>query len=335
MDRHDVVLHDQNADWRSSVDPQALKQSTSLSRQREHVHLKLVRVENALAAAQNQVSQPRLRTYLKNVDDAYAEFNAVHSQLITIVPEEALREQEEIYIGFEERYNHLRSTIGDLLNAHDTHPATNQHSRLQPLSAPIFFDIDDYKSDWRKLCFKTFSDDYPNSTPGNLQEDFELPSHEESNVQVQENCEFTPQCSPFSSDPQPTSFNPREEYIQRSTSADLQPPKKKTRDLRQEPKNNLSDPRIVTYADQSQSMKCSSIPQAALSSTSGNLADSSETEIRQPAATDEKLGQPINGNATTQPINAFVNEDNQFRQRQPWVPPIKKELKELSCSQTS
>lgn len=77
-------------------------------------------------------------------------------------------------------------------------------------------------------------------------------------------------------------------------------------------------------------MKCSSKSQAALSSISYNLADSSETEIRQPADTDKELRQPINDIATTQPINAFVKVANQPRQRKTSTSPIKKELKALS-----
>lgn len=54
MDRHDAALQSQLCTTeRLSVDPQTLKELSSLSRQQEHVRVKLVRVENSLAATRS------------------------------------------------------------------------------------------------------------------------------------------------------------------------------------------------------------------------------------------------------------------------------------------
>lgn len=136
-------LIDNASSWEINADAETIKEVSSLSRQRDQVSLKLARVQRALATAKHEVSLPQLKTFLKKVDDAYAEFSTIHTKLVAVIPDEAFRQQEEIYITFEERYDYVRTVIEELMLAHETNTAKAQTPQpqvilqQQPLKVPI------------------------------------------------------------------------------------------------------------------------------------------------------------------------------------------------------
>ncbi|XP_055620544.1 uncharacterized protein LOC129764919 [Toxorhynchites rutilus septentrionalis] len=62
----------------------------------------------------------QLKTFTKNIDAAYSEFSGFHSEVMAIIPDEAIQFQEEIYSDFENRYNSVSTTIEELLQVHVT-----------------------------------------------------------------------------------------------------------------------------------------------------------------------------------------------------------------------
>lgn len=139
----DADVENYSTNWEITADAETLKELSSLSRQRDQVSMKLTRVQRALATAKHVISPSQLRTYLKNIDDAYNEFSAVHSKLIAAIPDEAFRQQEEIYVAFEERYNHVRTVIDELMVSRETDatraplPQPQVIVQQQPLKVPI------------------------------------------------------------------------------------------------------------------------------------------------------------------------------------------------------
>ncbi|XP_065090848.1 uncharacterized protein LOC135711822 [Ochlerotatus camptorhynchus] len=144
------------AEWEISADSETVKEITSLSRQRDQVTMKVVRVQRALVAARNLVSLSQLRTYMKNIDVAYNEYSAVHSKLVAIIPQESFQQQEEVYVAFEDRYNFVRTTIDELIMAHENASVRSQAPQQQiivqqqPLKAPIPTFDGDY-ANWPKF----------------------------------------------------------------------------------------------------------------------------------------------------------------------------------------
>ncbi|XP_062711045.1 uncharacterized protein LOC134289057 [Aedes albopictus] len=129
----DADVENYSTNWEITADAETLKELSSLSRQRDQVSMKLTRVQRALATAKHVISPSQLRTYLKNIDDAYNEFSAVHSKLIAAIPDEA----------FEERYNHVRTVIDELMVSRETDatraplPQPQVIVQQQPLKVPI------------------------------------------------------------------------------------------------------------------------------------------------------------------------------------------------------
>lgn len=125
-----------------------------------------------LALATNQMSLPRCRTYLKNVEDAHAEFCAVHSKVITIVPDPALQRQEEVFADFEDRYNVVRTMIEDLITAQGKSPVRCPNPQLQTFNDPI------PTVDWSKLYFLEPVVEKPKKKDCEKpQDNHELPNH--------------------------------------------------------------------------------------------------------------------------------------------------------------
>ncbi|XP_055632973.1 uncharacterized protein LOC129773401 [Toxorhynchites rutilus septentrionalis] len=122
------------AEWEVAIDSGSQRLLSSLFRQRDQVNQKIVRVQNALMAAGNQVSMAQLKTFTKNIDAAYSEFSGFHSKVMAIIPDEAIDIQEEIYSDFENRFNLVSTTIEELLQAHVTYPGglQNPTGRNQP-----------------------------------------------------------------------------------------------------------------------------------------------------------------------------------------------------------
>lgn len=166
-----AASHDRNIDWNPATDPNILKEFTSLSRLRTPP-FKLERVQSAHAAAKDQMSLPRLTTYLKKVEDAHTEFYAVHSKVITIVPDPALQRQEEVFADFEDRYNVVRTMIEDLITAQGKSPVRCPNPQLQTFNDPI------PTVDWSNLYFLEPVVEKPKKKDCEKpQDNHELPNH--------------------------------------------------------------------------------------------------------------------------------------------------------------
>ncbi|XP_062707820.1 uncharacterized protein LOC134288102 [Aedes albopictus] len=74
---------DNASSWEIKADADMLKEVSSLSRQRDQVSLKRTRGQRTLVTAKHEVSLPQLKTFLKKVNDAYAELGAIHKKLIS------------------------------------------------------------------------------------------------------------------------------------------------------------------------------------------------------------------------------------------------------------
>lgn len=75
--------------------------------------------------------------YLKNVEDAYAEFSGVQRKVIAFVPDTALRQREKVFIDFEDQYNVVRTTIEDLKFNQGKNSTSGPNLQQQSFNDPI------------------------------------------------------------------------------------------------------------------------------------------------------------------------------------------------------
>lgn len=96
--------------------------------------------------ANRMLGLPQLNVLAKTLSATYAEFSGFHSQVLAIVPDEAIEDQEDEYEAFEELHNTVSSEVEEMiLDAKNnalppTMPSSNNPRVIiqqQPLRAPI------------------------------------------------------------------------------------------------------------------------------------------------------------------------------------------------------
>ncbi|XP_058128334.1 uncharacterized protein LOC131291478 [Anopheles ziemanni] len=111
-------------------------------RQRAQINAKLLRIEQTLQETKEPtVSQ--LKVLAKNVATVYAEFSAIHTTIVGLIPDSAMAEQDGVYDEFEEVFYEASNRIEELLLAAESKTKNNMSAaaqviiQQQPLKAPI------------------------------------------------------------------------------------------------------------------------------------------------------------------------------------------------------
>ncbi|XP_062714757.1 uncharacterized protein LOC134291264 [Aedes albopictus] len=133
---------EENNQQRSAGAMDALSRKISvLSRQRKKAADKIKRIGGIVIDDDADVSVPKLKVYMKNVDAAYSEFNGFHNQLAEIIPDEEMEEHDQVYIEFEKDYHEVSSYIEEMQMDAAKNEAPEIKPQVivqqQPLKAPI------------------------------------------------------------------------------------------------------------------------------------------------------------------------------------------------------
>ncbi|XP_062708742.1 uncharacterized protein LOC134288310 [Aedes albopictus] len=119
----------------------------SLSRQRHHVLNKVFRIKESL---DRQLGLSDLEVLFCNLQSAYAEFAGFHSQIVAVIPDEAMEQEEETYVRFEALYNFTFAGVKKRIMNQHAQPAPQVVIHQQPLKAPIPTFDGDY-ANWPKF----------------------------------------------------------------------------------------------------------------------------------------------------------------------------------------
>ncbi|XP_055542941.1 uncharacterized protein LOC129728522 [Wyeomyia smithii] len=143
----DEVQHTVKMNQPAAADKQTTKQ-LSLSRQRDQVMSKLVRIYNAVKDI--ELGLPLLKFEAKKLEAVYAEFSGFHSQIIAIIPEEQIAAQEAAYVRFEKLYDWTSAQVESLIIKQENTKPSQVILQQQPLKAPIPVFDGDY-TNWPKF----------------------------------------------------------------------------------------------------------------------------------------------------------------------------------------